>query len=75
MQAGAVTITAEGNSVAKAITVAEITRRQLGGLHQNTQIGVLQVMADEGNAVIASSQQPSIIIILSLIPLDPTLPG
>ena len=50
--------------------MAEITRRRLRGLHQNTQIG-LQARA-EGDR---SAPTPTLAITLSLSPLDSSLPG
>ena len=67
-QREAITIVAEGATVCKAVTVAEITKRRLRGLHQNTQIG----MTSTANQVLPA---PTIAITLSLEPLDPTLPG
>ena len=62
--------TAEGNAVSKAITLAEITKRRVRGLHQNTQIGLAAGSAADGARSI-----PSIAITLSLSPLDASLPG
>jgi len=64
------TITAEGASVSKAVTVAEISKRRLRGLHQNTQIGLGAPV--EGNA---RRRSPTILITLSLAPLDTTAAG
>ena len=63
-------ICATGAAVGKAVSVAEITRRRLRGLHQNTQIG-LQARA-EGDR---SAPTPTLAITLSLTPLDSSLPG
>lgn len=51
----------------KAVSVAEITKRRLRGLHQNTQIGLREKAA--GSAV------PTITITLSLAQLDTSQPG
>ena len=61
-------ICATGAAVSKAVSVAEIARRRLRGLHQNTQIG-LQARA-EGHR-----SDPTLAITLSLSPLDSALPG
>ena len=61
------TITAEGNAVCKAVSVAEITKRRLRGLHQNTQIGLTEKAA--------ASAVPTIAITLSLAQLDTSQPG
>lgn len=63
---------AEGNSVSKAVTVAEITKRRLPGLHQNTQIGLRPV---DGESQSATDRTPTIAILLSTAPLDATQPG
>jgi DNA-binding protein len=68
MQSKPLLIVAEGSTVSKAITLAEIAKRRLRGLHQNTQIGV--TTASDG-----SSSVPTIAITLSLTPLDATLLG
>jgi len=65
-QTAPLTIAAEGAAVAKAVSIAEITKRQLRGLHQNTQIGLV---AD------ADRSTPKIAITLSLAPLDASLAG
>ena len=60
----------------KAVTVAEITKRRLRGLHQNTQIGLAPAAAATNAGASASSHpQPEISILLSLAPLDPSQPG
>ena len=64
-----VTLRAAGKAVSKAVTVAEIAKRRLRGLHQNTQIALAEA-AEEGAA-----SQPAISIVLSLQPLDPSRPG
>ena len=58
------TITAEGSAVCKAVSVAEITKRRLRGLHQNTQIGLPTGTAGSSNGT------PALTITLSLTPLD-----
>ena len=68
-QHGPIKVHAQGPAVSKAVTVAEITKRRLRGLHQNTQIG----LADEASS--AAKPQPAISIVLSLQPLDPSQPG
>ena len=62
----AMTITAHGAAVAKAVTVVEITKRRIRGLHQNTQIGLSTTAADS---------VPTITITLSMCPLDDSLLG
>ena len=37
-----VRLVAQGNAVAKAVTIAEISRRRLRRLHQNTQVGLVR---------------------------------
>ena len=56
--------------------MAEITKRRLRGLHQNTQIGLAPAAAATTAGASASSHpQPEISILLSLAPLDPSQPG
>ena len=58
---------AKGAAVCKAVTVAELTKRRLRGVHQITQIG----LADpDGEASV-----PTIAIALSQHALDSTQPG
>jgi len=59
---------AKGSAVCKAITVAEISKRRVHGLHQVTEIGLTE-WTDGGQ------QAPTICITLSAQPLDETLPG
>lgn len=66
---GTVKLHAQGPAVSKAVTVAEIAKRRLRGLHQNTQIGLAET-AEE-----SAASQPAISIVLSLQPLDPSQPG
>ena len=63
--------------MSKAVTVAEITKRRLRGLHQNTQIGLAPAATAATSAGASASKhpQPDISIVLSLAPLDPSLPG
>ena len=61
----------------KAVTIAEITRRRLRGLYQNTQIGLAR---PTGEAAASTSEprqsaQPTITIVLSMTALDPNQPG
>jgi DNA-binding protein len=71
-QAAPLRITAAGAAVSKAVTVAEISKRRVRGLHQNTQIG----LADPAGASDeAARRAPTIAITLSLAPLDPSLDG
>jgi len=65
---------AEGSAVSKAVTVAEIVRRRLRGLHQNTQIG-LATGSHSDEQRTSWPPMPSIAITLSTAPLDPTQPG
>ena len=75
-QHGPVKLRAYGPAVNKAVTVAEITKRRLRGLHQNTQIGLAPAAAATTAGASASSHpQPEISILLSLAPLDPSQPG
>ena len=61
--------------------MAEITKRRLRGLHQNTQIGLSPAAATAASqltfdgASASKHPQPDISIVLSLAPLDPSLPG
>ena len=63
--------------MSKAVTVAEITKRRLRGLHQNTQIGLAPAATAATSAGASASKhpQPDISIVLSLAPLDPSQPG
>ena len=61
------TLTVEGTAVSKAISVAEIVKRRLRGLHQSTQIGLA---ADN-----TERSTPTMSITLSLAPLDARRPG
>lgn len=61
-------IEATGNAVCKAVSVAEITRRRLRGLHQSTKIGFAAPKAD-------GVKVPTISLLLSLEPLDALQPG
>lgn len=71
-----VLLCAQGNAVAKAVTVAEITKRRLRGLHQNTQIGSVRTDESDGNdASAATRSEATISIILSLQQLDVMQPG
>lgn len=60
--------------MSKAVTVVEITKRRLRGLHQNTQIGLADPAASQAAAG-AQQPLPAISIVLSLEPLDPSQPG
>lgn len=75
--ATALTITAEGNAVCKAVSVAEIIKRRLRGLHQNTQIGLTEAAAAAASAsgASAAAAAPTIAITLSITPLDVSQPG
>ncbi|KAL3904976.1 MAG: hypothetical protein SGPRY_011083 [Prymnesium sp.] len=75
VQSNPVIIKSEGNAVCKAITVAEITRRRLRGLHQNTQIGLHEREASDETSRCGRAEEPTISILLSLEPLDPMQPG
>ena len=69
-------ITAEGNAVCKAVSVAEIVKRRLRGLHQNTQVGLAGGGAAGGGAEEGVPRAaPAIVIVLSLAPLNPSEPG
>jgi DNA-binding protein len=71
----ALTITAEGNAVCKAVSVAEIIKRRLRGLHQNTQIGLTKAAAAAASGASAAAAAPTIAITLSTTPLDVSQPG
>ena len=67
---GEVRLSAVGAAVSKAVTVAEITKRRLAGLHQCTRIGL-----SEPGGSSAGCRQPIISITLSLAPLASDQPG
>ncbi|KAL1525466.1 hypothetical protein AB1Y20_020323 [Prymnesium parvum] len=73
LPSGQLVLQAEGDAVSKAVTVAEITRRKLRGVHQNTQIGL--VHPDPSREVGKKPARPKISITLSLCQLDATQPG
>ena len=64
LPAGAVRLHAEGNAVSKCVSVAEIAKRKLRGVHQLNESG----LADDG-------ARPTVGITLSLRPLDAAHPG
>ena len=64
LPAGAGRLHAEGNAVSKCVSVAEIAKRKLRGVHQLNEIG----LADDG-------ARPTVGITLSLRPLDAAHPG
>lgn len=71
---------AQGHAVAKAVSVAEIIKRRVRGLHQNTQIGLASsapIASDEisGSSSRAAAAVPTIAITLSLRALDASRPG
>ena len=69
-------VTARGPAVAKAVTVAEITKRRVRGLHQSTQIGLASPNEDVHESSSATTElAPTIRIVLSVQPLDASLPG
>jgi DNA-binding protein len=68
-QSTSVQLQAEGPAVSKAVTVAEIVKRRLRGVHQSTQIGVSGSVGD------GRRLRPRISITLSLSQLDPKQPG
>jgi DNA-binding protein len=70
-QQTAVVVAAEGSAICKAVTVAEISKRRIRGLHQNTQIGL--AVRRSGN--LDDADTPTISITLSLAPLQDTQPG
>ena len=73
LEAGsAVTIVAEGKAVYKAITVAEIAKRRVRGLHQNTQVGATHAKRSELDE---AATVPMIQITLSSQALDENQPG
>ena len=74
MQNSPLLLKAEGSAVSKAVTVAEIVRRRLRGLHQNTQIR-LATGSHSDEQRTSWPPMPSIAITLSTAPLDPTQPG
>lgn len=56
-------IHARGTAVAKAVTIAEITRRRVEGVHQMSEIGI------------DDNDRPWLRLTLSLQPLDESAPG
>mmetsp|Transcript_37944 Transcript_37944/g.122065 ORF Transcript_37944/g.122065 Transcript_37944/m.122065 type:complete len:182 (+) Transcript_37944:118-663(+) len=69
LQSTSVQLQAEGPAVSKAVTVAEIAKRRLRGVHQSTQIGI------SGPAGDGRRPRPRISITLSLSQLNPKQPG
>ena len=74
-QQAPVIICAEGSAVGKAVTVAEITKRRMRGLHQNTQIGVTPQDNLRHSRPVYDNVTPTIAITLSVAPLDASQPG
>ena len=77
-----VRLIAQGNAVAKAVTIAEISRRRLRRLHQNTQVGLVRNAGTESSSaantsIDASKSEPvpTISITLSFCLLDASQPG
>ena len=77
-----VRLVAQGNAVAKAVTIAEISRRRLRRLHQNTQVGLVRNAGTESSSaantsIDASKSEPvpTISITLSFCLLDASQPG
>ena len=66
-QHGPVRLHARGPATAKAVTVAEITKRRMRELHQNTQIGL--------DTDASGKTSPTICVVLSLAPLDASESG
>ena len=50
-----VRLIAQGNAVAKAVTIAEISRRRLRRLHQNTQVGLVRNAGTESSSAANTS--------------------
>jgi DNA-binding protein len=77
-----VRLVAQGNAVAKAVTIAEISRRRLRRLHQNTQVGLVRNAGTESSSAAKASTDasksepvPTISITLSCCSLDVSQPG
>uniref|UniRef100_A0A8C5FZT8 Ribonuclease P/MRP 25 subunit-like n=1 Tax=Gouania willdenowi TaxID=441366 RepID=A0A8C5FZT8_GOUWI len=78
-----VVVMASGKGVAKAVTVAELLKRRLKGLHQLTRLLYVTVddvweprSPDAGlESLTVSRSLPAVWILLSAEPLDPDQPG
>ncbi|KJE92837.1 hypothetical protein CAOG_03734 [Capsaspora owczarzaki ATCC 30864] len=80
-EATEIVLHAIGAAVNRGISVAEIVKRKYPGLHQNTQIfytktvEVWEPTVPGLDKLKASRNQPTIQIVLSKAPLDPSAPG
>ncbi|KAK9816442.1 hypothetical protein WJX72_000280 [[Myrmecia] bisecta] len=76
-----VVLKAMGRAINKTVTVAEIIKRRIPGLHQNTAIGSVDITdtwepLEEGLNRLETTRHVSVITItLSSLPLDTSLPG
>ena len=68
-------ISATGPTIATAVTVAEIVKRRVRGVHQITRIEPRQVLVDKRQQQQRKDVVASISITLSTMPLDTTDPG
>eukprot|EP00884_Botryococcus_braunii_P010424 jgi/Botrbrau1/19383/Bobra.0338s0013.1 len=77
----AVLLKAMGRAINKTVTIAEIIKRRIPGLHQNTQIGSVGITdtwepLEEGLETLETTRHVSVITItLSTTPLDASSPG
>eukprot|EP00037_Helgoeca_nana_P033384 m.417676 g.417676 ORF g.417676 m.417676 type:complete len:158 (+) comp30572_c0_seq1:100-573(+) len=74
----------EGRAVTKAISCAEVLKHRVVGLHQNTTVGMTKVtdvwetkldVEEDMDRVQVVRRVPTVMILLSLEPLDPAAPG
>ena len=72
LEQGVVVVGAHGAAVGKAVTVAEIVKRRVRGVYQNTQIGLHDGKGSAGGRTV---REPCLTITLSTTPLDATAPG
>jgi len=76
-----VVLKAMGRAINKTVTIAEIIKRRIPGLHQNTNIDSTDITdvwepIEEGLDRLETTRHvSSITITLSTVPLDPSLPG
>ncbi|KAK9791170.1 hypothetical protein WJX73_004977 [Symbiochloris irregularis] len=76
-----IVLKAMGRAINKSITVAEIVKRRISGLHQNAEIGSIDIRdvwepLEEGLNRLETTRHVSVIsITLSKIPLDVNTPG
>ena len=80
---GSITVVGRGKAISRAVTVVEIVKRRVPGLHQHTSIGsvtVTDVWSSKSpqeplDKVQVVRSTPTITVTLSLSPLDESLPG